>query len=87
MPDEDPDTPRLDAAEQQDFFDQWAADYESLVRNALGSAVAVVEERLRNFATVYPTHSRDMDIVFTARVLSDPKWGRRHPLRTLALAI
>ena len=87
MPDEDPDTPRRNDAKQQDFFDCWAADYEALVREAPGSPVDVVEQRLRAFIAVYPTHSTDMDIAFTARALSNPRWGRQHPLRALALAV
>jgi hypothetical protein len=64
-------------------------DWDALVASAPGRPVAdlVAELRALNRAPQLDGHPEiELGLALTARMLSDPRWGRHHPFDTLALA-
>lgn len=57
------------------------------VRQAMrGRSVAESEARLRAWAAQHAPYLREVDVQVQARVMSDPRWARRHPFAALALS-
>ena len=65
---------------------RWTSDYRVLCESIRGRDVVEAERQVRDFARVYQPYAREIDLAFTARVLSDARWGRRHPISAVALA-
>jgi hypothetical protein len=61
-------------------------NYRTLCEAIRGRDIDEAERLVRDFANVYQGHAREIDIAFTARVLSDARWGRKHPISAVALA-
>lgn len=68
------------------YIARYTSDYQMLCEDIRGRGVDEAERLVRDFASVYQPHFREIDVAFTARVLSDPRWGRRHPISAVALA-
>lgn len=75
-----------DHAEPGDRVEQHNRAYDELWRTARGSDVVEVERLLREFTETWAPYAEHVDVVLQARVMSDPRWGRKHPLKALALA-
>ena len=60
--------------------------YEELWRWAHGREVIEVEHRLREFTGAYAPYAPEVDVVLQSRVMADPRWGLKHPVRALVLA-
>ncbi len=65
---------------------RYASDYRMLCEAIRGRGIDEAELLVRDFASVYQPHAREIDIAFTARVLSDARWGSRHPISAVSLA-
>ncbi|GEP37735.1 hypothetical protein NPS01_13980 [Nocardioides psychrotolerans] len=63
-----------------------AEAHDELWASARGRSIAEVEEMLRDFAGTGAPYLRDIDVEFSARVMSDPQWGRKHPVAAVGLA-
>lgn len=63
-----------------------AEAHDELWASARGRSIAEVEEMLRDFAGTGAPYLRDIDVAFSARVMSDPQWGRKHPVAAVGLA-
>jgi hypothetical protein len=68
------------------YIARHTSDYRKLCEATRGRDIDEAERLVRDFANVYQPHAREIDIAFTARVLSDARWGRRHPIAAIALA-
>ena len=60
--------------------------YAELWRWAPGQEVIEVERRMREFTRAYAPYAREVDVVIQSRVMTDPRWGIKHPVSALALA-
>lgn len=60
--------------------------WEDLWERSRGRSVEEVERLLRVYAKTYAPHARETDLVLQARVMSDKRWGLKHPVAALALA-
>ena len=83
-------SPTLEAMGEEEamaqYIAQYASDFRALLDAARGRDVLEVEHLLRDFASIYQPHVREVDLAFTARVMSDAHWARKHPLSAIALA-
>jgi hypothetical protein len=62
------------------------ADWARLRDAARGRDVVEVEGLVRQWAGGYASFLEDVDVALMARVLSDARWSRKHPLAAIALA-
>lgn len=62
------------------------AAYDELWRSVRGADVAEAERLLHEYARTFAPYLPEVDRVFSARVMSDPRWARKHPLAAIALA-
>ncbi len=74
-----------DEAETQ-LVAQYSSAFRVLCYSARGQDVVEAERLVRDFASTYQPHAREVELAFTARALSDPRWGRKHPMSAVALA-
>jgi hypothetical protein len=65
---------------------RYTSDFRMLCEAIRGRGNDEAERLVRDFASVYRRHTPEIDIAFTARVLSDARWGRKHPISAIALA-
>ncbi|WP_309649975.1 hypothetical protein [Nocardioides sp.] len=77
--------PRVEEPED-DAVRSHAEAYDELWASARGRSVAEVQEMLRDFSGTFAPYLRETDVAFSARVMSDPRWGRKHPVAALRLA-
>lgn len=65
---------------------QYNADWERLRAAAHGEDVPKVERLVRDWACAHASWLEQVDVDCLARVMSDVRWVRKHPLSALALA-
>lgn len=69
-----------------EYIVRYESDYRVLCETIRGQPTGEAERLVRDFASVYQPRAREVDVAFTARVLSDARWGRRHPISAVTLA-
>lgn len=62
------------------------ADWARLHDAARGRDVLEVEVLIRRWAGTHAPFMEDVDVVLLARVMSDARWARKHPVSAVALA-
>jgi len=73
-------------AAMEEHIAQHLAAYKALHNAARGRDVVEAERLVRDFASIHQPHAREVDLALLARVMSDPRWARKHLLSAIALA-
>ena len=65
---------------------RYHVDFARLFQDAKGRDVGEVERLIRDFASAHRNRMQAVDVAIMARVLSDKRWLRKHPMAAVALA-
>ncbi len=71
---------------EDDAMSVYDADWARLRDAARGRDVLEAEALVRGWAGTHARYITDLDVALMARVMSDPRWSRRHPLSAIVLA-
>lgn len=67
-------------------YEEHGRAHDELWRWSRGQDVAEVERRLREFTRTFAPYAEEVDVVTQARVMSDVRWGLKHPWGAVAIA-